>query len=103
MAYIFGKIKCYFCKGKDGVIHSVCDYGIYGDVGRRIFYHPECLETVETQCEKAGHTMIDKALHIGELRKQNIKNCNDNLYEEFEKKIETLHRNHFERMMPRNG
>jgi hypothetical protein len=100
MSFIIGKIKCCFCGGKDGVIHSVCDYGIYGDVGKRIFYHSECLEMVETQCEKAGHIMMDKAINIGDLRKQNIKNYNDNIYEEFQKKIKTLHRNHFERMMP---
>jgi hypothetical protein len=44
--------------------------------------------------------MMDKAINIGDLRKQNIKNYNDNIYEEFQKKIKTLHRNHFERMMP---
>jgi len=101
MAFIIGKLKCYFCGGKDGVIHSVCDHGIYGDVGGRIFYHPECLEMVEYKPEKFGHRMMDKALHIAELRKHNIENCNKELYEEFEKKVDALHRNHFERMMPK--
>jgi len=101
MAYIFGKIKCYFCRGKDGVIHSVCAYGVYGDVGQRIFYHPECLETVEYKPEKFGHIMMDKAIHIDELKKENIRKCNNDLYEEFQKKVEKLHRNHFEKMMPR--
>lgn len=101
MAYIFGKIKCYFCGNKNGVIHSVCDYGIYGEVGKRIFYHPECINMVEKDPEKFGHKMMDKALNIYDLREQNIKNCNNTLVERFNKKVEKLHQNHFERMMPR--
>jgi hypothetical protein len=103
MPLIIGKIKCYFCRGKDGVIHSVCDYGLYGDWGRRIFYHPECLEMVEMNPEKFGNTMMDKAINIDDLRKQNIEECNKNLVKEFEKKVATLHRKHFERMMPRKN
>lgn len=101
MALIIGKIKCCFCKEKDGWIHSVCDYGIYGAVGRRIFYHPECLEMVEIEPEKFGHIMMDKAININDLRKQNINECNSNLVENFKKKVEKLHTNHFERMIPR--
>jgi hypothetical protein len=101
MSFIIGKIKCCFCGGKDGVIHSVCDYGIYGDVGKRIFYHSECLEMVELKPEKFGHIMMDKAINIDDLRKRNTNECNKNLEEEFNKKVEKLHRSHFERMMPR--
>jgi hypothetical protein len=101
MPLIIGKIKCYFCKEKDGFMYSVCDYGIYGDVGRRIFYHPECLEVVQINPENSGHTLMDKAIHIDDLRKENIKQCNKNLIEDFKKKIEKLHQSHFEKMMPR--
>jgi hypothetical protein len=100
MAIIFGKIKCYLCGEKDGVFKSVCEYGCYGDVGKRIFYHQECLEMVERKPEKFGHRMIDKALHINDLVKQCIK-YNSNIETNFKKKIESLHRNNFERMMPK--
>ena len=83
MTFIIGKIKCYFCKGKDGLIHSVCDYGMYRDIGSRIFYHPECLEMVEINPEKFGHKMMDKALHISELREQCINRCNKNIIQKF--------------------
>ncbi len=99
MVFMIGKIKCYFCNGKDGLIHSVCDHDIYSGIGRRIFYHPECLELVEINPEKFGHKMMDKALHIIELRK----NCmcyNNGIIKSFNKKVEKLHTNHFERMMP---
>jgi hypothetical protein len=101
MAFTFGKIKCYFCREKDGLLHSVCDYGVYGDVGSRIFYHPECLEMVQWKPEKFGHRMMDKAINIDDLQKQNISNCNKKLVENFKKKVENLHRNHFEKMMPK--
>ena len=86
MAIILGKIKCCFCGIKDGLIHSVCDHGIYGDIGKRIFYHPECLQMVELNPEKFGHIMIDKAINIGDLRKENINGCNEQLHEKFQKK-----------------
>ncbi len=97
---VLGKIKCYFCGIKDGLIHSVCAHGIYGEVGKRIFYHPECLQMVEVNPEKFGHRMMDKAIHIEDLRKESIK-CNKELHAEFQEKVDTLHRNHFERMMPK--
>lgn len=102
MVLILGKIKCWFCGGKDGVIHSVCEYGIYGDAGKRIFYHQECLEMVEVYPEIFGHKTMDKAIHIDDLRKKNMEKCNSKLVKEFNKKIDTLHRNHFERMMPKH-
>jgi len=101
MALLLGKLKCYFCGSKGGLFHSIHDYGIYGDVGKRIFYHPECLEMVETDPERFGHIMADKALHIGELRERNIKGYNVHVVVNFEKKIDTIHKNHFERMMPK--
>ena len=100
MALIIGKIKCCFCKEKGGWIHSVHQYGIYGDVGGRIFYHPECLEMVEIDPEKFGHTMMDKAIQINDLRKSNIRDYNNDLVDNFKKKVEKLHANHFERMIP---
>jgi len=100
MAFTIGKLKCYFCQGKNGLLHSVCEYGIYGGVSSRIFYHPECLELVEINPEKFGHKVMDKALHIIELRELCIKQCNNNIIEVFNKKVEKLNTNHFERMMP---
>jgi len=101
MVLILGKVKCYFCRKKEGVIYSVHDYGCYGDVGKRIFYHPECLEMVQIDPEKYGHNWADKAINITELMERNITQCNKNLISEFQKKMETLHRHHFERMMPK--
>ena len=101
MALILGKIKCCFCKKKDGVIYSVCDYGVYGDVGGRIFYHPECIEMVELNPEKFGHIMMDKAINIGDLRKSNIEKCNKSIVDDFEEKVMKLHMNSFEKMMPK--
>jgi hypothetical protein len=102
MAIIIGKVKCRFCKEKDGVIHSVCEHGIYGEVGQRIYYHPECLEMVQMDPEKFGHRMIDMAIKIEEQRKECIEDYNNHIVEEYKKKVEKLHRHHFERMMRRN-
>ena len=102
MGFVIGKLKCYFCKRKGGLFHSVHKYGIYAnDVAGRIFYHPECLEMVEIDPERYSHIMVDKAINIGELRKQNISKVNSNLIEWYEEKVITLHKNHFERMMPK--
>ena len=101
MALIFGSLKCCFCEGKMGLFHSVHSYGIYAyDMGKRIFYHPECLEIVEMDPEKYGHKMIDLAIEISDRRKENIKQTNSKIIQEHKEKIETLHRNNFERMMP---
>ena len=101
MAIILGKIKCWFCDEKAGLIYSVQDYGIYGEVGKRVFYHPECLEMVEMEPEKFGHKWADKAIQINELCKQNRGRCNVQIVEKYKKKIDKLHQNHFERMMPK--
>ena len=76
MAFIIGKIKCYFCGSKDGLFQSVCKHGIYGNVGKRFFYHQECLEMIETEPEKFGHIMADRAIIINDLKKECIKNNN---------------------------
>ena len=101
MTYILGKINCCCCGEKDGVIYSVCDYVVYGDVVSRIFYHPACLEVVEWKPERFGHRMMDKANHITDLQEKNISKCNQNIVKEFKEKVETLHQNHFEKMMPK--
>jgi hypothetical protein len=101
MALIFGNIKCYFCGNTGGLFHSVHDYGIYGDIGKRIFYHPECMEMVQLDPEKFAHIWMDKAIHIEGLRKSNIATYNSKIISEFKKKVEKLHISHFERMMPK--
>ena len=100
MALILGKLKCYFCDGKDGLLYSVCDYGIYGEVGKRIHFHRECLQMIECEPEKFGHKMTDRALYINELMEQCIKRCNVHIAERFQKKVDSLHQAHFERMIP---
>lgn len=101
MALILGKLKCCFCKEKAGILHSVQEYGIYGDVGGRIFYHPECLEMVQIEPEKFGHQWADKAIQINDLYEQNREKCNVDLVKNFQEKVDKLHQSHFERMMPR--
>jgi len=99
MALTIGRLKCYFCCDKDGVLESVCDYGIYGDVGGRIHYHMECLQMVEVSPEKFGSIMMDKAIHINELRRACMK-VNKELEPVFKRKIAQLFKDNFERMMP---
>jgi hypothetical protein len=100
MPLILGKIKCCFCGRKDGVIESVCDYGIYGDIGSRIFFHNECLGMIQMDPEKFGHIMIDQAINIEDLRKAGIE-CNIKIIKTFKEKVEKLQRCHFERMFPK--
>ncbi|MHA1701004.1 MAG: hypothetical protein ACTSWK_01925 [Promethearchaeota archaeon] len=101
MALVIGKIKCYFCGEKDGVFQSVCKYGIYGDVGKRYFYHQECLEMIEVNPEKFGHIMADRAIQINDLKEACLKKFNSSIVEKFKEKIDRLHKNNFERMMPK--
>mgnify|MGYP007011964212 CR=1 FL=1 len=63
MALVLGKLKCYFCGGKGGLLESVHEYGIYGEIGRRHYYHPECLQAVQIDPEKYGHSWADRASH----------------------------------------
>jgi len=101
MAIILGKLKCWFCNNKKGILYSVQDYGIYGEVGGRVFYHPECLEMVEMDPEKFSHITADKAIQINELYKQNRESFNSHIIKKFQNRVQTLHKYHFERMMPR--
>lgn len=103
MGWFSKKPKCIFCEAKKGLFHSVHAYGIYGQIGNRLYYHPECLDMVESNPERHGHRMVDKALHIVELKKQNITNTNQYIVEKYEEKIEKIHRNSFERMMPKRS
>lgn len=101
MAFQIGKHKCYFCEEKKGFFHSVHAYGIYGEMGKRIYYHPECLEMVEIEPETFGSIMMDKALHINELKQRNLKNHNSYIVKKHKEKVDKLHRMHFEKMMPK--
>ena len=101
MAFILGKLECYFCGKKNGVFHSVHGYGVYeSDISKRTFYHPECLELVERYPEQSEHKMMDMAIYINDLRKENMEKCNKKIIKEFKEKIEKLHKNNFEIMIP---
>jgi len=101
MAVIFGKVKCCFCEEKSGIITSVCKYGIYGEIGKRIFYHDECLQLVEKNPEKFGHALVNFSLYIHELREQATRKYNKDIKKNFKKKVELLQQKGFERMMPK--
>lgn len=101
MAIILGKIKCLFCGKKGGNMHSVHDYGIYGDIGKRHFYHPECLHAVEREPEFYGHLMADKALFIHELEERGHTCYNKNVVNKYKEQIEKCHANSFKRMIPK--
>lgn len=100
MALIIGKPKCIFCDAKSGLLHSVHDYGSYGDIGKRHFYHDECLQMVELEPEKFGHIMTDRALFIHELRERNMW-YNNRIIPEHKEKVQKLNIKNFERMMPK--
>ena len=103
MPLIIGKLKCCFCKKNKGVLTSVHEYGIYGEVGKRIFFHEQCMEQIEMEPEKFGHINADMAIKIHDLMNKNSKQ-NECIIEQFVKNNELLQRKHFERMMPkRNG
>ena len=101
MGFVIGKLKCWFCNKKEGVLQSVHQYGEYGGVGGRIHYHQECLEMVEVSPEKFGHRLADKAIEINDLRNRNEKHFNNSIIENYEKKVASLHQSNFERMMPK--
>ena len=101
MVFQIGKHKCWFCEQKKGVFHSVHDHGIYGEMGKRIYYHPECLEMVEIEPEKFGHIMMDKALKIADLRDECIRRHNRHIVSSYHERAERLNQQHFERMMPK--
>lgn len=95
-----GTIKCYFCGRIGGVLTSVHDYGSYGEVGLRIHYHRECLELVELYPTAFPSIMVDKVLHIEELKKDQLVDFNSKIIEKYEEKIEKAKQKHFENMMP---
>ena len=101
MAIIFGKLKCIFCGKKNGLLHSVHGYGIYkDDMGKRIFYHSNCLEMIEMEPEKFGHAMADKALYIHELKEKNEQD-NIRICKKYKATIDKLNQKNFERLMPK--
>ena len=100
MALIIGKPKCIFCAEKKGLLHSVHAYGSYGEVGKRHFYHDECLQMVELEPEKFGHIMTDRALFIHELKEQNMR-YNNRIIPDHKEKVQKLNIKNFERMMPK--
>ena len=101
MGFVVGKLKCCFCKAKEGILQSVHTHDIYGDVGRRIYYHQECLEIVEVEPQKFSHRTVDKAIQINDLRKANEEHYNSKIIEKYKKKVESLQKSNFERMMPK--
>lgn len=103
MAIIIGKIKCLFCEKPGGDMHSVHKYGIYGDIGKRLFYHEECLKAVNLNPEFYGHLMVDKALYIHELQEKNYKDYTRHAVKKFRDKIEKCHANVFKRMLPKGS
>jgi hypothetical protein len=100
MALIIGKPRCIFCGEKKGVLHSVHAYGSYGEIGKRHFYHDECLQIVELEPEKFEHIMADRALFIHELKTQNM-SYNKTIIKDHKDKIEKLQIYNFERLMPK--
>ena len=100
MMFGFFRVKCYFCGKKEGFFHSVHSYGCYGDVGQRVFYHPECLNMVQEDPRKYGNNLIDKAIFINDQKDRNIKD-NKEIIENYKKQIERLIGCHFKRMLGR--
>lgn len=101
MVLIIGKIKCCFCKKKHGVMHSVHDYGIYGDVDKRIFYHPECLEIRQIYPTSFDHKSIDMAVFIVDQLKENHKETNSHIIDKYENNVRKLEVSHWDRMIPK--
>lgn len=103
MAFIFGNIKCCFCKSIFGVLASVHGYGIYGtELGHRVFYHEECLQHVIENPEQYGHRNIDMAIDITDKKKQNIKH-NEEIISDYKIKIKKLKHYCFEEILPGNN
>lgn len=94
------KEKCVFCDRNKGLFHSVKRYGMYGEVGGRIHFHPECLELTQMYPEAFGHRKVDQALEILDAIKDCKKNFNNKIISDYEAKLEKLRASHFENMMP---
>jgi hypothetical protein len=102
-AFIIGKLRCCFCKGKYGLLSSVHGHGIYSsDIGQRIFYHDECLVSVTEHPERYGHSNVDMAIQIVERKKKNIR-VNESIISDHNKNIKDLQHYHFEKMLPGHG
>jgi hypothetical protein len=93
------KVKCCFCQSDRGMIRSVCEHGIYGEQGKRLFFHQECLEMIEMEPEKYGNINVDMAIYINNLIEVWSKKIN--LVEEFQEKLTKLRQQSFSRMMPK--
>jgi len=103
-AIILGKIQCCFCRGTDGILYSVHQYGIYGHASnKRHFFHMECLSLVESYPMNFGNALVDLALHINELLRDNKSKENDRIVARFEERFDKLEAMNFERMMPKKG
>ena len=101
MAIILGKIKCCFCGKKHGLLYSVYGSGIYfSDIGKRYFYHPECLELVQLSPEKFGHRIMDLAVDICDKKKHCKETFNNKIIPNFEEKVKKLKTEHFNNMIP---
>ena len=102
-AFIIGRLKCCFCKNKRGLLSSVHGYGIYESVvGKRIFYHDECLQHVSEFPESYSHTDVDMAIQIVEKKKKNI-DMNEKIISKHKNNIKELQHYTFERMLPGHG
>jgi hypothetical protein len=101
MGVVIGKIKCCFCGTKGGIIHSVNEYGIYGEIGKRMFYHPECLEIRQIYPTAFDHRSVDMAIKIVELIQENERKDNSHIIQSYKDKAKTLERSHFEQLIPK--
>jgi len=103
MAFIIGKLKCCFCKRTNGLISSVHGYGIYDtEVGKRVFYHEECLQVISECPERYSHANVDMAIQICERRERNLK-INQDIISKHNNNIKELQHYNFERMLPGHG
>lgn len=100
--FVIGTIKCCFCGKIKGVLHSVHGHGIYSDIGKRTFFHMECLREIEEDPHRHLHSEVDMAIQINEQYESNIEH-NKNIKKEMDKKIQKLKEKHFESMLPGNG
>lgn len=61
--------KCFLCKQTGNGLKWVSQYGIYMEANKHYAYHPECLKAVLCDPEKYGHEIVDMALQIACLVK----------------------------------
>jgi len=82
---LLGLEKCCICKELDGILNSTNAHGIYGEVGRKIYFHTHCLKTVTNDPEAHTHLQVDAALNIirliecwASMEKRNEKKAEEN-------------------------